>query len=107
MVGNIAILGAVFVSALGAVFGLYQARKADKSAVTTKTIELGVKDLVDQYRETNEDLRTQSHACEDRCTKLEDKVSVLERKVNNLEFLVEDKDMEIIRLKLKLGEPLI
>lgn len=107
MVQNIAILGAVLVSAMGAIFGLYQARKADKSASTTKTIELGVKDLVDQYRETNEELRDQSHDCEERCTKLETKVATLERKVNNLEFLVEDKDMEIIRLKIKLGEPII
>lgn len=106
MVSNIAVLGAVIVSAMGAIFGLYQARKADRSATTTKTIELGVKDLIDQYQEANKELRDDTKECHERCKVLELKVVSLNFKVERLETILDNRDAEIIRLKRTLGEEL-
>lgn len=110
MVQTVAILGSVIVSALGAVFGLYQARKADRSATTTRTIELGVTQLVDQYRKANEELVNQTKSCTQRCAALEtksreqdQKIEGLEARVDELTTEVQKKDDEIRRLKIQLG----
>lgn len=112
MVSNIAIIGSVVVSALGAIFGLYQARKADKSATTTRTIEIGVKDLVDQYQEANRELREQVHECNQSCLALKEEVASLKLEVASLkeesgrkDAIIDNKDADIIRLKRQLGEP--
>src|SRR5688500_6763397 len=104
MVSDIAMIGAVVVSAMGAVFGLYQARKADRSASTTKTIEIGVKDLVDQYQEANKELREETRNCAERCKALEQELLSLRIKVEQLDVVVDNKNAEIIRLRRKLGE---
>lgn len=111
MIANIAVLGAVIVSAMGAIFGLYQARKADKSATTTKTIELGVKDLIDQYQETNKDLREQVVALKQEVAACKERESLVEAELHSIKDIVEtlitkldNKDAEIIGLKRRLGE---
>lgn len=107
----VGIIGTLVVSFLGALFGLYQARKADRSATTTRTIELGVQDLVNQYRERNEELLDEVHECTGKCRELEAKVSALEAAGRNLQVVIDDlrtsidnKDAEIIRLRTKAGE---
>jgi predicted nucleic acid-binding Zn-ribbon protein len=107
---NFAIIGSVIVSGLGAIFGLYQARKADKSASTTKIVEIAVRDLVDQHQEDNKALRDQAATREVRVTALqaevhalEDEVHELRSKVNSLERLVALRDEEIIHLRLSAG----
>lgn len=113
MIQNFAIIGSVVVSAMGAIFGLYQARKADKSATTTKTIELGVTQLIDQYRKSNQELAEEQHNCNERCAALElkareqdEKIEYLQDKVDTLESTIEEKDTQIFALKMKYGEPL-
>lgn len=106
MLQTVAALGAVVVSAMGAVFGLYQARKADRSATTTRTIELGVNELVNQYRETNEELRAEVHALQTELATTNERVKDLERQVENFRAIVDEKDVEILRLKHELGEPI-
>ena len=108
-----ALVGSVVVSALGALFGLYQARKADRSANTTRTIELGVTTLIDQYQEANEQLRDQTHECTERCKALEAEVRVLKTQVDELRMVndqlittLDNKNATIIRLKRLVGEPL-
>lgn len=101
---NVAIIGSVFVSAMGAVFGLYQARKADRSATTTKTIEIGVTTLIDQYQEANKDLRENVEKLTVQVKDQEKKIHNLEREVEDLKTIVDNKDAEIIRLKRELGE---
>lgn len=67
----VGIVGTLCVSFIGAVFGLVQARKADKSASTSKTIELGVRDLIDQYQERLRELKEDIDECSARCLQLE------------------------------------
>lgn len=100
----VGIVGTLLVSFLGAVFGLYQGRKAESSAKTTKTIELGVKDLVDQYRERNEELLDEVHECTGKCKELEATVRNLQVVVDKLRTQIDNKDAEIIRLRTKAGE---
>lgn len=106
MSSDVVALGAVVVSAMGAVFGLYQARKADRSANTTKTIEIGVTQLVDQYQETNRELRVEIHEANEKCKSLQKEVFELQRKVENLETTIDNQHAEIIRLRRELGEPI-
>lgn len=108
---EIALVGSVIVSAAGAIFGLYQARKADRSANTTKTIEIGVKDLIDQYQEANKDqkveiteLKEETHRCTERCKAMESEIRALKRKVEDYKTVIDNKDAEIIRLMRRLGE---
>ena len=106
-----ALIGSVIVSGLGALFGLYQARKADRSATTTKTIELGVTNLIDQYQEANEQLRDETHECKERCKVLESEVRELRRQVYELKMVndhliteLDNNHATIIRLKNLVGE---
>jgi len=108
---GLAIAGPITVSILGAIFGLYQARKADKSASTTKMTELAVKDLIDQYQEANKELREEVSLCHGKCTELEvrdrergQEIRVLKEEVGTLTTKLDNADAEIIRLKLKAGE---
>lgn len=108
-----AVLGAVIVSAMGAVFGLYQARKADRSATTTRTIEIGVKDLVDQYQEANKDLREQVQELLNKHKEQDAEIRELKNMVHELKLIneqliteLDNKNSDIIRLKNLAGEPL-
>ena len=98
------IVGTLVVSFVTAVFGLYQARKADTSATTTATIELGVRNLVDQYREANDELREDVKKHEGHVRMLEAQVRELRSEVDRLSTIVDDREANIIRLKRELGE---
>lgn len=109
-----ALIGTVIVAILGGAFGLYQARsvsksaaKANDSATATKFIEFAVKDLVDQYRERNEELLDDVHEVTEKCKVLEKEVKELRKEVSNLRGAIDEKDTEILRLKHELGEPII
>lgn len=100
----VGIVGTLFVSLLGSLFGLYQARKADRSASTTKTIELGVKDLIDQYQEQNKDLKDEVADCKSECATLRVELASVRVELANEKARRDDLEAEVIRLKIAAGE---
>lgn len=100
----VGIVGTLIVSLLGSLFGLYQARKADRSASTTKTIELGVKDLIDQYQEQNKDLKQEVTDCKMECSMLRTELAVVRIELQEEKGRREDLEAQVIRLKRVTGE---
>lgn len=100
----VGIVGTLFISLLGSLFGLYQARKADKSATTTKTIELGVKDLIDQYQERQKELKSDVEDCTEKCQKLQEQADALKVDLSRANTHIDNLEAEIIRLKRAAGE---
>jgi hypothetical protein len=99
------------VSVLASVIGYVNSRKADKSASTSRTIELGVKDLIDQYQEANEELRTEVTDCKGECAALRKEnaalraeVSAVKEERETMERRLDNLEAELIRLKRKAGE---
>jgi protein subunit release factor A len=126
---NWPIIGALGVAVVTGIFALIQAQiatksardanaariKADNSANTTKLIETGVTDLINQYRSRVEELLDDIHECSTAKDALEQKfrgeIRVLEAKVLTLtrelhEALttLDNMESENIRLKIKAGE---
>ena len=111
-----AIIISLVIAAASALFGLIQDTKATRasnnatsSTASTKMMELGVKNLVDQYRERNEELIDDVHECTNKCAELSDKVVHLERHVRELERavargtgMIAEKEAEIVRLQERL-----
>lgn len=109
--GDVGVIGSLTISAFVALNGVFRSRKVDRSAkaaqdsaAVAQTVELGVKTLVDQYREANEELRDEVHECAGKCRELESTVRGLRRELDGLRTAVDNKDAEIIRLKVKAGE---
>jgi len=100
----VGIIGTLIVSLLGSLFGLYQARRADRSATTTKTIELGVKDLIDQYQERQQELKADVEQCNAKCASLETELSEVRLKLRRAETHIDNLEAEVIRLKRETGE---
>lgn len=100
----VGIIGTLLVSLMGSLFGLYQARKADRSATTTKTIELGVKDLIDQYQERQEELKVDVATCTAKCAALEAEVHSLREELRQVYTAHDNLEAENIRLKRQTGE---
>lgn len=100
----VGIVGTLFVSLLGSLFGLYQARKADRSATTTKTIELGVKDLIDQYQERQKELKSDVEECTNRCRALQEQAETLRSELAKATTHIDSLEAEVIRLKRAAGE---
>lgn len=108
----------LIVAVIGAGVALWQARTADKrardadtSASATKTIEIGVTDLVNQYREANEELRDEVHHLAERCRELTEAMRVLETQIAQFkkeldvrDTQLDDAQSEIIRLRRRLGD---
>ena len=90
--------GTLVVSILGSSFGLYQARKADKSVTTTKTIELGVRDLIDQYQEHQKEMRIELDACSKRNAELQDNDGKLRESLGRALITIADLTQEVSRL---------
>lgn len=117
---NPAVVVPLLAAVVAGAFALWQAKIADRrakdatsSANTTKTIELGVTDLINQYREANEELRDEIHELNNLRTSLESDMRVMRAEVNEvrnaLEHCETEKDnlqAEIVRLKIKAGEDL-
>lgn len=100
----VGIVGTLLLSLIGSLFGLYQARRADHSATTTRTIELGVKDLIDQYQEANSQLHTEVSECKGECATLRQENGQLKTDMADLERRYDNLEAEVIRLKQKAGE---
>lgn len=100
----VGIVGTLVVSLMGSLFGLYQARKADRSATTTKTIELGVKDLIDQYQERQQELKTDVEECNKKCAAVEAELNEVRAKLRQAETHIDNLEAEIIRLRRETGE---
>jgi len=100
----VGIVGTLIVSLLGSMFGLYQARRADRSATTTKTIELGVKDLIDQYQERQAELKADVEECNQKVVVLETTLREVREKLRRAETHIDNLEAEIIRLKREAGE---
>lgn len=98
------IIGTLAVSLLGALFGLYQARKADRSATTTKTIELGVKDLIDQYQERQRELKEDVAECNARCSALSMQAESERAKLQEALIVIGELRSEISRLEALTGD---
>lgn len=126
---NWPIIGALGVAVVTGVFALIQAQiatksardanaarvKADNSANTTKLIETGVTDLINQYRSRVEELMYDVHALEASKATLEQKlqaeIRVLRAKVGTLSRDLQEAitardnlESDNIRLKIKAGE---
>lgn len=100
----VGIIGTLIVSLMGSLFGLFQAREADKSATTTKTIELGVKDLIDQYQERQEELKSDVATCTAKCAALETEVQALRAELREAYTTHDNLEAQIIGLKRQVGE---
>lgn len=107
----VSIVGTLILSALGSMFGLYQARKADRSAQFTRSIEVGVTSLVDQLQEEREELRKELAAARQRSTDLETQLRATEKEIRelrkqiqNLMTALDNQEAEIIGYKRRLGE---
>lgn len=101
---EVGIIGTLVVSLSATLFGFIQANRSNKSASTSKTIELGITTLIDQYQEANAVLSEGVKACKDECKALKTKVELLEKEVSELKTQKDDHEVEIIRLKIKTGE---
>ena len=104
---DLGIIIPLVVSMIGSAVAVYQSR----STTTSKTLELGVVNLVDQLQEEMAGQRAQVKDCNDRCQGLEARVAELEQQVSDLtdhnahlETENDDYSAEIIRLKRKAGE---
>lgn len=108
----------LIVAVVAGVFALAQARMADKrakeadsSASTTKTIEIGVTDLVNQYREANEELRDEVHQLSTRCRELsetirgfEAQIAQFKKELDVRETQLDNAQATIIGLKRRVGD---
>lgn len=115
---NWAIGGTLAGAVVAGIFALIQAkiadrraRDADRSATTTKTIELGVTELINQYREANEELRDALHEMRQLRRETDSKLRVATAELAQAHTLIEtlrtendDLQSEIIRLKRLVGE---
>lgn len=102
----VGIVGTLVVSLLGSLFGLYQGRKADKSATTTETIELGVKHLIDQYQERQKELKDDVDLCNKRCQDLQKQTDALKAELSKANTHIRNLESKIVRLKIIAGEPI-
>lgn len=84
----------------------YAARYSAKKAGETDTIKLGVTELVDQLRAERSHFQNIAEECEGRCDELEEQVNALRQEVGSLITKADNQQAEIIRLKIKAGEPL-
>lgn len=100
----VGVVGSLIVSFAGSLFVYLQARKADRSATVTKTIELGVTGLIDQYQEANKSLHDEVTECRNECRMLQDENRQLTEQVEVLKTRIDDHEAEIIRLQRKAGE---
>lgn len=98
------VVGSLVVSLLGAAFGFVQANRATKSASTTKTIELGVKDLIDQYQEANKNLHDEVEQCKGECSELRIELAQVRKELDAVLTHNDTLEAEVIRLKRKTGE---
>lgn len=98
----VAIISGV-VTLLASIVGVWSARRADKSATFTKTLEVGVTGLVNELQEERDHYRTAAAEWEGRYRELESSMHSLENKVEELKRLVNDKDKQIDRLKQEIG----
>jgi len=115
---NWAVVGSLIGAVIAGVFGTIaaviadrRAKSATKSEQTTKTIEIGITELINQYRQANEELRDEVHEVTAMKDRLESDMARLRAELTvakkMMEEMVTEKDnleAEIIRLKLKCGE---
>jgi protein subunit release factor A len=111
-------VGALVVAIIAGVFALVQAqiaakgaKNADTSANTTKIIETGVTDLIDQYRSRVEELVDDLHEARGLEEKFQRELRVLKAKIGTLKTdlqtaltTIDNLESENIRLKIKAGE---
>lgn len=95
-------VGTLIVAIITTIFGYLQARKADRSASTTKTIELGVTELIDQYRQTLAETDARAHNCEKKCEELAERNELLEQELIEMQTQLDNHEAQIIRLQNEL-----
>lgn len=92
------------VSVIASAVGYVNSRRADKSASTTRTIELGVKDLIDQYQEANRGLHDDLVDCQGKCAAVQEENRELRSELEDLQRRYDNLEADVIRLKRKAGE---
>jgi len=119
---NWTVAGPLIVAILAGVFALAQAKiadrrakEADQSATTTKTIEIGVTELINQYRAANEELRDEVHEVTELKNRLERKMqeelrllraelAATRQALEEMTVRADNFEAENVRLRIKAGE---
>ena len=99
---EIAIISGI-VTLVAALISVWGARRADRSASATKTLELGVTGLVNELQEERDTYRQAARDCEGRCRELDAAIRGLEDKVEELKRMIIEKDGTIERLRREAG----
>lgn len=99
----VGIVGTLVVSLVGSLFAFIQASRSNKSASTSRTIELGITQLIDQYQEANAALAAETAACKEECARLRGEIRVLRRQVEEFRTTIDNQEAEIIRLTSQRG----
>ena len=119
---NWTVAAPLIIAVLAGVFALAQAKiadrrakAADESATTTKTIELGVTELINQYRSANEELRDEVHEVtqmkdvlerkmKEEIRQLRAEIAALREELQSKITECDNFEAENVRLRIKAGE---
>jgi uncharacterized protein YlxW (UPF0749 family) len=91
-------------SVVAAVLATWQGRRAERSAKSTRVIEVGVTALVDQLQEERERLARQVAELEKRVAELRRELDEARDELREAAHAVEVREAEVIRLKRLAGE---